>query len=164
MRTVYHGGTTIIANPLCAVGRDHLDFGKGFYLTDIREQAVDWAIRIANMGLPQWLNVYQLDEKLPDNYHQKTFTAYDAEWLRFIAQSRMGQKPWESYDLIEGGVADDRVVDTIEYYLNGDITEEMALRRLALHQPNNQICILNQTLVDNCLHYIKSEPLNDLAK
>ena len=164
MRTVYHGGTTVITYPLCAVGRDHLDFGKGFYLTDMRNQAVDWATRIANMGLPQWLNVYQLDEKLLNSYRRKTFAAYDAEWLRFIAQSRMGQRPWEEYDLIEGGVADDRVVDTIEYYLNGDITEEMALRRLALHQPNNQICILNQTLIDNCLHYIKSEPLNDLAK
>lgn len=164
MRTVYHGGTTIITNPLCAVGRDHLDFGKGFYLTDIREQAVGWATRIANMGLPQWLNIYQLDEKILNNYCLKMFSAYDAEWLRFIAQSRMGQKPWEGYDFIEGGVADDRVVDTIEYYLNGDITEEMALRRLALHRPNNQICILNQTLIDNCLHYIKSEPLNDLAK
>lgn len=80
MRIVYHGGTSIIKQPLCAVGRDHLDLGKGFYL--------------------------------------------------------------------EGGVADDRVVDTIEFYLNGDITEEMALKRLSLHQSNNQICILNQSLIE----------------
>lgn len=164
MRTVYHGGTTIVDHPLSHVGRDHLDFGKGFYLTDMREQAVGWATRIANMGLPQWLNVYQLDDEMLDGYRQKTFEAYDAEWLRFIAQSRTGQKPWEGYDLIEGGIADDRVVDTIEYYLNGDITEEMALRRLSLHRPNNQICLLSQTLIDCCLHYVKSEPLNDLAK
>lgn len=164
MRTVYHGGISIIEQPICAIGRDHLDFGKGFYLTDIKEQAVSWATRIANMGLPQWLNIYQLDDQMLGDYRLKIFTAYDAEWLRFIAQSRVGHTPWEGYDLIEGGVADDRVVDTIEYFLNGDITEEMALRRLALHQPNNQICILNQAIVDKCLHYIKSEPLNDLAK
>ncbi|MCH5312040.1 MAG: DUF3990 domain-containing protein [Prevotella sp.] len=164
MRILYHGGTCIIKTPFCAVGRDHLDFGKGFYLTDIKEQAVSWATRIANVGLPQWLNVYQLDEQMLGSYRQKVFAAYDAEWLRFIAKSRVGQKPWEGYDLIEGGVADDRVVDTIEYFLNGDITEEMALRRLALHQPNNQICILSQAIVDNCLQYIKSEPLNDLAE
>ena len=73
-------------------------------------------------------------------------------------------KPWEGFDIIEGGVADDRVVDTIELYLNGDITEEMALKRLSLHQPNNLICILNQTLVVECLRFLGSEPLNELAK
>ena len=42
MRTVYHGGTTVITYPLCAVGRDHLDFGKGFYLTDMRKLQKKW--------------------------------------------------------------------------------------------------------------------------
>ena len=32
---VYHGGTDIIENPICKLGRDNLDFGKGFYITDI---------------------------------------------------------------------------------------------------------------------------------
>ena len=36
MRTVYHGGIEVIPNPLVNVGREHLDFGKGFYVTDIR--------------------------------------------------------------------------------------------------------------------------------
>ena len=38
-RTMYHGSVTIVKSPLCNVGRDDLDFGKGFYLTDIYEQA-----------------------------------------------------------------------------------------------------------------------------
>ena len=164
MRIVYHGGTSIVKQPLCAVGRDHLDFGKGFYLTDIRLQAVDWATRIANTGLPQWLNVYELDDKVFKSYRLKFFPAYDADWLHFIAKSRKGMKPWEEFDIIEGGVADDRVVDTIELYLNGDITEEMALKRLSLHQPNNLICILSQSLIEECLRFVGSEPLNELAK
>ncbi|MBQ9230341.1 MAG: DUF3990 domain-containing protein [Prevotella sp.] len=163
MRIVYHGGTSVVKQPLCAVGRDNLDFGKGFYLTDMKSQATDWATRIANIGLPQWLNIYELDDDL-DGFRQKFFKAYDVEWLHFIAQSRKGMMPWSKYDVIEGGVADDRVVDTIEFFLNGDITEEMALKRLSLHQPNNQICILNQRVIDKCLHFVSSEPLNDLAK
>ena len=164
MRIVYHGGTSVVVQPLCAVGRDNLDFGKGFYLTDMRAQATDWATRIANVGLPQWLNVYELDEDHLGDYRQKRFDAYDAEWLHFIARSRRGLKPWSDYDLIEGGVADDRVVDTIEFFLNGDITEAMALKRLSMHQPNNQICILNQRIIDEYLHFVGSEPLNELAK
>lgn len=46
---IYHGGTEIIKQPLCHVGRDNLDFGRGFYLTDIKEQAMLWANRMANL-------------------------------------------------------------------------------------------------------------------
>lgn len=41
---------------------------------------------------------------------------------------------------------------------------EYALKRLSEHQPNNQICLLSQELIDKYLHYIAAEPLNDLAK
>lgn len=65
---------------------------------------------------------------------------------------------------MEGGIADDRVITTIEDYLNGDISMEYALKRLSEHQPNNQICIVSQEILDKGLHFIKAEPLNDLAR
>ena len=40
---VYHGGTEIVERPDCKRGRKNLDFGQGFYVTDIRRQAEDWA-------------------------------------------------------------------------------------------------------------------------
>ena len=40
---VYHGGTNVVEHPLCRFGRDNLDFGQGFYVTDLRQQAVGWA-------------------------------------------------------------------------------------------------------------------------
>ena len=43
MRRVYHGATREITSPLVHVGREHLDFGRRFYLTDIRSQAKTWA-------------------------------------------------------------------------------------------------------------------------
>ena len=43
MRKVYHGSIQQIEYPLVNVGRDNLDFGKGFYVTDIRNQAKTWA-------------------------------------------------------------------------------------------------------------------------
>lgn len=36
MRKVYHGAAEEVRNPLVHVGRENLDFGKGFYVTDIR--------------------------------------------------------------------------------------------------------------------------------
>lgn len=165
MRKVYHGGTCIVDMPLCHVGRNNLDFGKGFYVTDIREQAIGWATRIVNLGLPQWLNVYELDMEFIQNKAKGiVFKSYDQKWLDFIVDSRNGNKSWLGYDYVEGGVADDRVITTIEDYINGDISMEFALKRLSEHQPNNQICILSQSLIDKCLQYIKSEPLNEFAR
>lgn len=165
MRKVYHGATHIVKSPLCHIGRDNLDFGKGFYVTSIRKQAVSWATRVVNLGLPQWLNIYELDEEyIKQNARCKTFTAYDEEWLDFIVKSRDGKKPWKSYDYVEGGIADDRVITTIEDYLNGDISMEYALIRLSEHQPNNQICIMSQDILDKSLKFIKAELLNDLAR
>lgn len=165
MRKVFHGATRIVDSPLCHIGRDNLDFGKGFYITDIRKQAISWATRVVNIGLPQWLNVYELDENyIKQNARCKVFTAYDEEWLDFIIKSRDGKKPWRKYDYVEGGIADDRVITTIEDYLNGDISMEFALKRLSEHQPNNQICIISQEILDHSLRFLKAEPLNDLAR
>lgn len=78
MRKVYHGSTHIIEHPLCHIGRDNLDFGKGFYVTNIRKQAINWATRVVNLGLPQWLNIYEIDNDYI-KYHTrcKIFNAYD---------------------------------------------------------------------------------------
>ena len=45
---VYHGGTDIIKQPMVQLGRNKLDFGKGYYVTDILEQAEMWSRRIAD--------------------------------------------------------------------------------------------------------------------
>lgn len=45
MLTVYHGSTYRVEQPLAGVCRPNLDFGVGFYLTDLKEQAVRWALR-----------------------------------------------------------------------------------------------------------------------
>ena len=42
---MYHASTTIIEKPDVLHSRDKLDFGRGFYLTSIREQAVQYAER-----------------------------------------------------------------------------------------------------------------------
>ena len=41
--TVYHGGTEIVETPICRLGRENLDFGRGFYVTVFKEQAIEWA-------------------------------------------------------------------------------------------------------------------------
>lgn len=161
---VYHGTIMSIRHPDVAKGRDNLDFGKGFYVTRLKEQAIRWAHVIYSRyeGHMPVVNTYKLDLEAivtSDTYKHKTFSTYDKEWLDFIVDSRMGRKPWREYDMIEGGVANDRVIDTIEGYMNGDFSAEVAIGRLKHYKPNNQIAILNQEIVDKFLSWVCAETL-----
>ena len=42
------------------------------------------------------------------------------------------------------------------FYAADLITAEEALQRLSYHKPNNQICIINQEIIDQHLHFIES--------
>lgn len=77
--------------------------------------------------------------------------SYDNDWLEFIVACRSGQDVWKSFDYVEGGVADDRVIDTVNMHIQGYISKEKALRNLRFLKPNNQICILNQELLNQHL-------------
>lgn len=159
---VYHGGTNIVEYPLVAAGRLQLDFGQGFYTTDIKEQAESWAMRMQQIReKPGIVNVYDFDiDKAKTNFHYHHFEHYDNEWLQFIIANRLGSKHVKRYDIIEGGVANDRVIDTVEAYMANMMTLDVALRELSKHQPNNQICITTQKAIYECLEYIESYNLN----
>ena len=85
--------------------------------------------------------------------YEQIFTAYDKDWLDFIVGNRQGKNPAKDYDYIEGGIANDRVIDTVNLYITGFYETESALQQLAFHKPNNQICILNQDLLNKYLEY-----------
>ena len=161
MLTVYHGSTEKVETPICRFGRKNLDFGQGFYVTDIREQAITWANNMSrNRNIPPLLNRYHLNrEAVLKHAKCKFFKAYDEEWLTFIIGNRSGEDLAKEYDYVEGGVANDRVIDTVNLYMAGLIDATSALRELSRHRPNNQICILNQDIVNNYLIYDGTEEL-----
>lgn len=158
---IYHGGTEVIEKPLCRIGRKELDFGQGFYVTDLRQQAVSWANTVSlKRQQPPLLNIYRLQrDEVLRRFRCKIFTAYDAEWLDFIVANRNGDNVASQFDFVEGGVANDRVIDTVNLYMSRLMDFPTALSRLAEHRPNNQICILNQEIIDNYLTYDRTESI-----
>ena len=60
------------------------------------------------------------------------------------------------YDIVEGGIANDNVIDTVEDYEKGIITAEQALGQLKYKKVNHQLCILNQNLIDKYLTFVES--------
>lgn len=156
--TVYHGGTEEIKTPLVNFGRPNLDFGPGFYITDLYLQAKEWAEQVADLrGASPIVSVYHLRQKdTIDNCNSKIFTEYDNEWLEFVTSNRLGKDVWKGYDYVEGGIANDRVINTVRLYMNGFISADEALGRLKYYKPNNQICILNQLVLEKYLSFVES--------
>jgi len=157
---LYHGSFISVPNPLTGVGRKELDFGPGFYVTRIREQAERWARRVCIIRAVDTplISSYDFDEtKLPDDVRCLKLDHYDRDWLDFISASRRGEEPWQGYDIIEGGVANDQVIDTVEDYYAGRITAEQAIGQLRFAKPTHQMCIRNQSIVNICLHFIAVE-------
>jgi hypothetical protein len=149
-----------VPNPLTGVGRKELDFGPGFYVTRIREQAERWARRVCIIRAVDTplISSYDFDEsKLPTDVRCLKLNHYDRDWLDFISASRRGEEPWQGYDIIEGGVANDQVIDTVEDYYAGRITAEQAIGQLRFAKPTHQMCIRNQSIVNICLHFIAAE-------
>lgn len=158
MSTLYHGTTMEVPSPLVRIGRKKVDFGQGFYLTKLKRQASLWAETIAERrmsGVPV-LNAYEFDVDLAKKsagLRYKVFSSYDLEWLDYVIDCRRGGKLQKQYDVVEGGVANDKVIDTVEDYEKGVITAEQALGQLAYKEVNHQIAILSQAIVDTCLKF-----------
>ena len=158
--TLYHGSFIAVKSPLVSVGRRELDFGPGFYVTRLRDQAERWARRVCVIRAADTptLSTYTFDiEHISANFRHLTFDKYDQNWLDFIVASRSGLEPWADYDIIEGGVANDQVIDTVEDYYSGRITAPQALGQLRFARPTHQMCIRNQAIIDQCLHFVSSE-------
>lgn len=157
---VYHGSSVIVLKPNAQAGRRNLDFGKGFYATRIKDQANKWAILVTSRkkNAQGFVNLYEFNEDCLTckKYIYKNFPTYNIEWLEFVVACRNGQDNTD-YDIVEGGVANDQVIDTVEDYENGRITADQALDQLKYKKPNNQICFRRQEIIDTYLHFKNSE-------
>ncbi len=166
MITLYHGSYIAVDSPLVGLGRKKVDFGQGFYLTILHEQAKAWAETIAERkgrkAIPI-VSVYSLEYSSVKNssFRVKIFDSYNLEWLEYVIDWRRGGDMQKLYDMVEGGGANDNVIDTVEDYENGIITAEQALGQLRYKKVNHQICILNQEIIDKYLNFIKSENIHE---
>ena len=161
MTTLYHGSYTEVSSPLVKLGRANVDFGQGFYLTLLKAQAESWAKTISERrktGTQAIVSTFTLDMDgiKADGFRIKTFETYNLDWLEYVIDCRKGGTIQNQYDLVEGGVANDNVIDSVEDYENGIINAEQALGQLKYKAVNRQLCILSQAIVDKHLTFVSS--------
>ena len=89
---LYHGSNIVIDSINLAMCRPYKDFGQGFYLTDIEEQAEKMATRVSKIygGFPV-VNIYEIDDDFRElsDLRIKDFGAHTTEeWAKFIMNNR----------------------------------------------------------------------------
>lgn len=136
---VYHGSWIEVSVPDLKHSRTDVDFGKGFYVTPIREQAVKWCGRFKRRGKQGSVTSYIFDDCAIQNLNVLKFDSYSEEWLDFILNCRR-EKDSSDYDIVMGGVANDKVFNTVELYFDHLIDKKEAINRLKYEKPNMQIC------------------------
>jgi hypothetical protein len=130
--------------------RPYKDFGQGFYLTDIPEQARKMAIRVARMyGGSPLVSAFSFDEsKLDsDELNVLSFEAPCKEWALFVLNNR--NKKYSNfsdtlcnqdnkYDIVYGPIANDDIVLLYRIFNRGLIDIDALIKGLEYKELTSQ--------------------------
>ena len=111
---LYHGSNIEIDVIDLAKSRPGKDFGRAFYLSDSREQAVEMAeFKVQTFGGKVVVNAFSFDNAI---VHDKSFKVirfdkYTEEWAKFILANRAAKidEIIHNYDIVYGPIANDKI-------------------------------------------------------
>lgn len=110
---LYHGTNMAFETIDLMKSRPNKDFGRGFYLSDNYEQAIDMAqIKVEQLeyGSPVVM-IYDVDDTLLAQLKVLRFDDYCKKWAKFILLNRNNKDSFQAhdYDVVIGPIANDRV-------------------------------------------------------
>ncbi|WP_165248862.1 DUF3990 domain-containing protein [Adlercreutzia sp. ZJ141] len=156
---LFHGSYLVVREPRIVSGTYAKDFGEGFYLTLLQEQAERWALRKfrnlrrTNPEARPIVTVYRFDKSLAlKACSSLLFPQMSDEWLDFIASCRGGVP--HSYAYVEGPMADDKVYNFVESFLAGSIDRDEFWQKARFSYPTHQVMLAEKAL--SFLHYIEA--------
>ncbi|MBE6346228.1 MAG: DUF3990 domain-containing protein [Lentimicrobiaceae bacterium] len=141
---LYHGTNVDIYEIDINKCNPNKDFGQGFYLTDIKEQAISMAkrrVRIDKSGEVVIIEYNFNEEHLSNgSLKVKIFDKPSKEWALFILNNRRNStlKYQHDYDIVIGPVANDGVVFQLDRYENNMITLDILVEELSYQKLNKQ--------------------------
>lgn len=148
---LYHGSNIVIDSINLAMCRPYKDFGQGFYLTDLEEQAEKMAARVSKIygGFPV-VNIYEIDDDFRElrDLRIKDFGVHTTEeWAKFIMNNRNRTFTDEKsllcnrdnkYDIVIGPVADDNMALLFRQYENEIIDFSTLLKGMIYRKTSSQ--------------------------
>lgn len=161
--TLYHGSDKIIEKPLYGEGREHNDFGTGFYCTENAELAKEWACSSLRDG---FANRYTIDTTYMNILHLNSEEYTILNWIAVLVEHRLFRVKTpiagralkylhenfyvnvNSYDLITGYRADDAYFDFADAFLNNGITVQQLAQAMKLGKLGEQVVLKSKFAFD----------------
>ena len=148
---LFHGSNVDIDSISLAMCRPYKDFGRGFYLTDIEDQAERMAVRVSRIygGTPV-VNSYEIEENfrnIPDLRIKDFGVRTTEEWAKFVMNNRSRAFTDEKsdlcnkdnkYDIVIGSVADDNMALLFRQYENEIIDFDTLLKGMIYKKTSSQ--------------------------
>lgn len=136
MIELYHGSNVMIDAPDLAHSKPFKDFGRGFYLSANKKQAIEMASQKVIQTQVGEANVttFLFDESvmLSGELNVLRFDDYSEEWAEFVLKNRNTRKkqPVHKYDIVYGPIADDGVTFQLRRYEGGLISLQQLVEEL----------------------------------
>lgn len=176
---LYHGSYCEVKHPDLGKCAKRKDFGRGFYLTSSKEQAISFlntsiVKALANGSIEQgqeygYVSSFELDLKSDLLTH--TFKDTDAEWLHCVAAHRKRgvfpklEEEMARYDVIIGRIADDATNTTLVAYIAGafgemgsDEADAFCIKQLLPNKLKDQYCFKTEEAL-SCLRFVDGEKI-----
>lgn len=128
MIKLYHGSNVKVTVPDLIHSKPYKDFGKGFYLSADKQQALDMAFQKVKQTAEGKAEVseFLFDESFLNNgdLNVLCFPDYCEEWALFVLKNRdvNESQPVHDYDVVYGPIADDGVTYQLRRYQGGVIS------------------------------------------
>ena len=120
----------------------------GVYCTGIEKQARRWALTKRERHIVNRYNYH-----LNDDLKICTFPQMTEEWLDFVASCRNENK--HLFDVVEGPMADDQIWDSVESFLEGEISRKAFWELVKFKYPTHQIAFCTEKAL-TCLRFEES--------
>ena len=142
---LYHGTNCVIDKIELNKCRPYKDFGRGFYLTTMKEQAEKMARRVSRIyGGKPVVNVFRYETVIDKKINVKSFEAPTEEWARFVINNRNGENSTRDnnlgnrYDIVIGPVANDDLALLFRQFSNGMIGIDTLIREMKYKKLTDQ--------------------------
>lgn len=141
---LFHGSNIDIKDINLDLCKPYKDFGRGFYLTEIEEQAMQMARRTSKIfGGEALVTCFEFDEEgaMADNILKiKRFEEPNKEWALFIMANRdkKNNQPIHDLDIVIGPVADDTIATLFRNFDDGIIDIDMLVNGLKYKNISSQ--------------------------
>ena len=165
-KPLYHGSVWSFKRVDVSKGRPYKDFGKGFYMSVDRAQAIgmmhkkyDEIVERSSDELPRNLvkSLYriELEPAAVERLRVKVFERADATWLDFVLRCRQVEGVVHDNDLVIGPMADDDTRLLMKNYVDGvygdpddPAAKETLLRLLKPERLGVQVFVGSQRVAD----------------